>query len=239
MLSTQSLESEQGRRELDHSPNFSIRDLFHIESIKISKLYPRGSTLFVEGQRPAGVHILCEGRAKVSLASPEGKVVVLRIAEAGDVLGVSSVLFGLPARATVETLECCRIAFVSREEFLKLLDQNERAYAAVLHALNKKLSGMMDHARLLLLSHTAAEKLARLLLKWCDEHGKTTSNGIRIDSGLTHEEIAQVICTSRETVTRLLGEFKQDRIVTLTDSAIFVRNRQALEAVARVREANA
>ena len=140
---------------------------------------------------------------------------------------------GRPSGATVETLERCRIDFVSREDFLKLLDRDKKAYLGVAQALSNKLNGVVEHARLLLLSESAAEKLARLLVRWCDEHGKRTSQGIRIDSGLTHEDIGQMIFASRETVTRLLGELKRKQIVSLVDNAIFVRNRKALESVAR------
>jgi CRP/FNR family transcriptional regulator, cyclic AMP receptor protein len=213
-----------------NSPLSGIRGL---DSVKVSKYYPRGSVLFVEGQRPHGVYVLCEGRAKVSIASSEGRTFVLRIAEPGDLLGVNSVLTGRPSEATVETLERCRIDFVSREDLLKLLARDRKACLSVAHALGNKLTGVMGHARLLLLSQSAAEKLARLLVRWCDEHGKRTAQGIRLNSDFTHEEIAQMICASRETVTRVLGEFKRKHIVNLVGNVIFVRNRKALEAVAR------
>ena len=210
-----------------------LRDLRGVDNVKISKYYPRGSVLFAEGQRPRGVYVLCTGRAKVSVASAEGRTFVLRIAGAGDVLGLNSVLNDRPAGATVETLERCRIDFVSREDFVKLLDRDKKAYLDVTRALSSKLSGLIEHARLLLVSQSAAEKLARLLVRWCDEHGKRTAEGIRINSGFTHEDIAQTICTSRETVTRMLGEFKRKQIVSLIGNTIFVRNRKALESVAR------
>ena len=212
------------------SPTSEVRGL---DKLKLSKYYPRGSVLVTEGHRSPGVYVLCEGRAKVSIASAEGKIFVLRIAEVGDLLGVNSALTGRPSEATVETLERCRIDFVSREDLLKLLDRDKKACLGVAHALSAKLSGVMEHARLLLLSESASEKLARLLVRWCDQHGKRTAQGIRINSGLTHEEMAQMICASRETVTRVLGEFKRKHIVSLVGSAIFVRNRKALESVAR------
>jgi CRP/FNR family transcriptional regulator len=132
----------------------------------------------------------------------------------------------------VETLERCRIDFIAREDILKLLDRDKRACLNVAHALSGKLREVVEHSRLLFLSHSASEKLARLLVRWCDDHGKRTAQGIRIDSSLTHEEMAQMICTSRETVTRLLGEFKRKDILSLADNAIFIRNRKALESVA-------
>jgi CRP/FNR family transcriptional regulator len=231
MLSANGLEDEARLNESDQIPCASpISGVRGLENLKVTRFYKRGSVLFSEGQRPLGVYVLCEGRAKVSVASAEGKTIVLRIAEVGDLLGVNAVLMGKPAGATVETLERCRIDFVSREDFLKLLERDKRAYLGVAHALSEKLSGVMDHARLLLLSESAAEKLARLLVKWCDDRGKRTAHGIRINSDLTHEEIAQMICASRETVTRLLADFKRKQIVSLGDNAIFIRNRKALEA---------
>src|SRR6266480_1298596 len=96
-----------------------------------------------------------------------------------------------------------------------------------------KLTQLVEHTRLLFLSQSASEKLARLLVRWCDELGKRTPQGIRITSGLTHEEIGQMICASRETVTRVLGELKRKHIVNLVGNSIFVRNRKALEYVGR------
>ena len=211
-----------------------LKDVRELESIKTRSIYPRGAVLFAEGQRPLGVYILREGRAKVSVTSSAGKTLVLRIADAGDLLGVNAVLAGKPAGATVETLEQCRIDFISAETFLMLLERDKNVYLDVARALSRKLTGVMDHARLLLLADSAAEKLAGLLMKWCDENGKSTPQGIRIAAGLTHAEIAEMICTSRETVTRLLGEFKRKQIVSLMDSAIFIRNRKALESATRL-----
>ncbi|MGH9880695.1 MAG: Crp/Fnr family transcriptional regulator [Pyrinomonadaceae bacterium] len=209
-----------------------MREIRGWDDVKLSKYYPRGSVLFVEGHRPRGVYVLCEGRAKVSISSSEGKTLVLRIAQPGDLLGLHSALTGLPYDATVATLENCRIDFVSRSDFTKLLDRSKTARVTLPEVLSRQLSDVIERARSLLLSQSAAEKLAKLLLKWCDELGKPTSQGIHLNHGLTQEEIAQVICASRETVSRLLAELKRKQIVRLNGTAIFVRNRAALELVA-------
>jgi CRP/FNR family transcriptional regulator len=201
-----------------------------LDKSKVTKSYPRGFVLFNEGQRPLGVYVLREGRAKVSVASVDGKTLVLRIAEAGDLLGVNSVMMGKPAGATVQTLGPCRIDFIPGDAFLESLERNEKAYLSVARALSEKLNGVMDHARLLLLSNTAAQKLAKLLIRWCDEQGQGSPDGVRIDYGFTHAELAQLICTSRETVTRLLGDFQRMQIVSVIPNGIIVRNRRALEA---------
>jgi len=198
---------------------------------KFTKDYPRGSVIFVEGEQPRGVYVLCEGRVKVSISSASGKTLVLRVAQPGELLGINATISGRPYGATVKTLDKCRLDFIPREQFLRLIDKDNRVYAAVYNALCLKFSNVVDHTRLLFLSESASEKLARLLVRWCDDIGIRTPKGIRIESRLTHEEMAQMICSSRETVTRLLSEFKQRRILTLVNNAILVRNRTALEAL--------
>lgn len=222
--------------EEDDSPQIPgvspVTDFLGLDNVRVSKDYPRGSLVFVEGQQPLGIYLLCEGRAKVSIASAEGKIFVLRIAEAGELLGINATLTGLPYRATVETLQNCRIDFVSREDLLKLLDRDKRAYLALTTALIRKLTGLVDHTRLLFLSRSTAEKLARLLVKWCDETGKQTSGGTQITPGLTHEEMGQMISVSRETVTRELNTLKKKHIVQIQNGGILVRNQAALIALA-------
>jgi CRP/FNR family transcriptional regulator, cyclic AMP receptor protein len=78
------------------------------------------------------------------------------------------------------------------------------------------------------LSHSVSEKLARLLLEWAND-GEKTPDGIRIKVSLTHEEIAQLIGTSRETVTRVLGEFRDQQIAQLRGSTLLIRNKIGLE----------
>lgn len=234
MLREISFASENDSNGSARKPRFSfLEDLGGLESIKTSSIYPRGAVLFTEGQRPRGVYILCEGRAKISVASAEGKTLALKIAKPGDVLGLNSVLMENPALATVETIDRCRIDFVPREDFVSLLEGDGKCYLDIARALSQELSGLMDHTRMLLLSDSAAEKLAKLLVSWGDEKGKQTPEGTQIQCGLTHAEIAQLICTSRETVTRTLGDFQRTGTIALNGSVITVRNRKALELLAR------
>jgi CRP/FNR family cyclic AMP-dependent transcriptional regulator len=78
------------------------------------------------------------------------------------------------------------------------------------------------------LSHSVGEKLARLLLEWASD-GEQTREGIRIKISLTHEEIAQLIGTSRETVTRVLSEFREKKFAQLHGSTLMIQNKLELE----------
>ena len=208
-----------------------IREIPGSKDMKLSSLHPRGAVLFSQGQQARGVYVLHSGRAKVSISSSEGKVLILRIAQAGNLLGLNSALKGSPYDATVETLEPCRTDFISRTDFIALLDRSKKARIGVSDALSSELTELVEHARSLLLPKSTREKLARLLLRWCDASEEARPEGILVNPGLTHEEIAQMICASRETVTRLFAELKRKRIVSLAHNAIFVHNRKALESL--------
>lgn len=228
------LEVENDGTVTDAFPCDSLSPEFlGFEDIKLSSNHPRGAVVFAEGQPAVGVYVLCAGRAKLSISSSDGKTVILRIAQPGDLLGVHSCLKDLPYETTVETLEHCRIDFVPRADFIKLLDKSNAARVGVSKVLADELSELVERARLLLLSQSAREKLVRLLLKWYDELGERTAKGTRLIHGFTHEEIGQMICASRETVSRLFAELKRKQIVRLNGTEILVCNRGALELVVR------
>ena len=211
-----------------------LGDFPGFQDTKLRGIRPRGSVIFSEGQPAKGVYLLCTGRAKVSISSSEAKTVILRIAQPGDLLGVNAVLQGQGYEATVETLERCQVDFISRPQFLKILDNSKTARLWVTRALSNESSELVERARSLLLSKSAAEKLARLLLHWCDLFGEPTPKGIRLNHGLTQEEIAQMICSSRETVSRLFAELRREQIVHCNGIGIFVRNRAALKSATHV-----
>lgn len=229
----QELDDRSNGSKAQTSLNFLLSDGRRLGKLKTTKSYSRGTVLFAEGQQSRGVYVLTEGRAKISIGSSEGKTLVLRIARPVDLLGLNAALTGEPYSATAETIERCRVDFISRQDLLKLLERDTNACLSVAQILGQTLSRIIEHSRLLLLSQSATEKLARLLVRWCDELGKPTPLGIEINSGLTHEEMAQMICASRETVTRVLNEFKRGHIVGLFNGTILVRNQKALESVAR------
>ena len=199
-----------------------------LEAIKYTTAYPKGAVLFVEGQAPRGVFILCRGRVKLSICSSDGKTLILKIAEPGEVLGLSASVSGKPYELTAETLDPCQVNFVKREDFLRFLREHNDVCLRVAEQLSEKYNTACHEIRSLGLSHSAAEKLAKLLLEWSMKNGGARQPE-RMKLTLTHEEIAQMIGTSRETVTRLFADFKKRQLIQLKGSTLVIRNRSALE----------
>jgi CRP/FNR family cyclic AMP-dependent transcriptional regulator len=211
-------------------PKQSVEDL---DKIKYASAFPPGAVLFVEGQAPRGVYIVCTGRVKMTTTSRDGKTLILRIAQAGEVLGLNSTVSGKPYELTAETLQPCQLDFVKREDFLKFLQTHPDACLHAAQHLSQDCQSAYEMIRSLGLSHSVSEKLARLLLEWATS-GEETKDGIRIKMALTHEEIAQLIGTSRETVTRVLGEFREKEFAQLRGSTLLIRNKAALEKLVGV-----
>ena len=203
--------------------------LIAFEDIRLTSIYPRGAVVMAQGQTAEGIYLLRAGRAKVSLSSAEGRVIILRVAHAGALLGVSAALRGSTHDATVETLERSRIDFVPRSDFLRVIDETNATRASLTRFLADEVGDLVESIGSLLLSQSATEKFAGLLLKWCNGHRSNTTN---LNPGLTHEEIAQMIGASRETVTRLFGDFRRRQIVSFSNGTIVVNDLRALESLA-------
>jgi CRP/FNR family transcriptional regulator, cyclic AMP receptor protein len=198
--------------------------LADFNAVRSTATYPDGTVLFLERQEARGVFVLCAGEVKLSISSSAGKTLILRIAKAGEILGLTAVMSGRSYEVTAETLHPCQIAFVRRDDFLRLLDKHPVMHHGVTNQLMSLYSGACQQLRTVGLGATAPEKLARLLLDWsADSH--------QVKVPLTHEEIAEFVGTTRETVTRTLSEFKTKNLVRVQGSTLTIADRPALEAV--------
>ena len=201
-----------------------------LSKITSASSYPKGATLFVEGQTARGVFILCNGRVKLSTSSADGKTLIVRIADPGEVLGLPATITGKEYELTADVLEPTQANFISRADFLTFLREFGEASLRVAQQLGETYHAAVAEMRSIGLSRSAAEKLARFLLDWCASH----SNGkgeVRAPLTLTHEEIAQMIGASRETVTRLFADFKKKQFLQVKGSTLIIRDKSALESL--------
>ena len=206
----------------------SKSSLDELDRIQHTTAYPEGALIFVEGQAPRGVYVLCQGRAKLMATNSEGKTFILKIAEAGEILGLHSAVTGFSHELTVETLQPSQLAFIARSDFNRFLKEHSDACFYVAQQISNDCQSAYEVIRSIGLSHSVAEKLARLVLQW-SEDGKAVNGTVRLKVSLTHEEIAQLIGTTRESVTRILSQFKKRRVMEITGSTLHILNKAALE----------
>lgn len=199
------------------------------EQIKIGRLYAKGAKLFNEGQPTNGVYMLCRGRVKLSTCSQTGRVMILDIAEAGDILGLSSALNSTDHEATAEVLEACQVNYIKASDLIRFLKTNPEACLNVARQLGRCYQKAFRQICSLGLSGTAADKLGKLFLTWT-ANGNGSTGRVKINNHFTHEEIAEMIGASRETVTRSLKHLRDADLVTLKGSELVIHDRQRLKA---------
>ena len=201
------------------------------DAIKSTATYPKGALLFMERQEARGAFLLCEGEVKLSISSSEGKTLIMRVAKAGEILGLMAAMSGGSYEVTAETIHPCQVAFVRREDFQRFVAKYSEASQGVARQMTMQYQAACEQLRTVGLSASAQEKLARLLLAW-SAGIEQTKGGTRIKIPLTHEEIAEFIGTTRETVTRTLSDFKVRHLVSVQGSTMMIPNRAALETFA-------
>lgn len=198
--------------------------------IKHAAVFPEHAVVLVEGQNPWGIFILCQGRVKLSTTSREGKTLIVRIAEAGEVLGLHAVITGGPYELTVETMQPCQLNFVGRDDMLRFLKDHADASLHASQHLARDCSDAYGVVRTIGLSHSVSERFARFLLETAAE-GEVSNGTVRVRLAMTHEEISQLVGTSRETITRLLSEFRRNEFAELRGSTLIIHNRPALRSM--------
>lgn len=191
--------------------------------------YPKGATLFLEGQAATGLFLVCQGQVKLYVSENEGKTITLQVAGAGEALGVSAAISGQPYALGAEALRPTEAKYVRREDLLCMMRQHPEMALHIAQHLSERYHSACHEMRCVLMVPSVHQKLAKLLLQWLA--GDVKVRGLARFS-LTHEEIAELIGTSRESVTRSLSHFRKHGIASLCDGSLRVLNHRALVRIA-------
>lgn len=209
--------------------NLSPAAVEELNSIRQTSVYPPGATLFVEGQPARGLFVLCAGRAKLTASSTQGRFLIVRVAETSEVLGLSAVMANGNYEVSAETLEPAQVNFLPRADFLRFLGRHGEVSLRVAEHLSMELGRAYRQVARIALAPTAEAKLAALLLEWARHDSRPAPKGVRFQLRLTQEEIGELIGSSRETVSRLLNEFRRKGWIHLKGSLVTLPDPRKLE----------
>jgi CRP/FNR family cyclic AMP-dependent transcriptional regulator len=207
----------------------SIEDF---NKIKHAAVFPEHAVVLIEGQNPWGIFVLCQGRAKLSTTSREGRTLIVRIAEAGEILGLHAIITGGKYELTVETMQPCQLNFVGKEDMLHFLASHADASLRATQHLARDCSDAYGVVRSIGLSHSVSERFAKFLLETSSD-GEVKNGTVYVRLAMTHEEISQLVGTSRETITRLLSDFRKNDLAEIKGSTLIIHNRPALVGMVR------
>lgn len=199
------------------------------EALKTSVAYRRGDVAFHESEPCHSVFIVCEGRAKLVTASSEGRVLLLRFAAPGEILGLAEAVLGqVPYEYSAIAAEPTIFAVIPSQLFVRFLSSHAETCVRLTVALSEQYKEAQRETRFLAFGETSTARLARLLLDWSAQSGQQTDEGVRIPSRVTHTDLAQSIGSTRETVTRILSTLSHRGIVERTPNEILIRSTNEL-----------
>lgn len=208
--------------------NLSPPMVQRLNDITSSAIYPRGAMLFMEGQQGRGAFVLCTGKAKLSAASRDGRTIITKISEHGDVLGLSATISNHPYEVAAEMVEPGQANFIAADALFSFLRDYPEVALRVAQQLSHNYYSAYEEIRTLGLSNSPGQKFAKLLLGWSAERGDST-NSLHLHLVLTHEEIAEMIGTTRETVSRLFAAFRKRQFIQSKGTSLVILNKLALE----------
>ncbi len=188
--------------------------------------YPRGSVIVFEDDPGDALFIVREGRVKVVLIGEDGREVILGILGVGDHFGELSLIDGQPRSAHVIAMEDSRLLVLRREDFRLRVQESPRVGWALMQELSIRLRRADQQIGSLVLLDVSG-RIARLLLARLSAD-ETAAKGKR----LTHQQIAQMVGASRETVSRAMKDFQERGWITVERRQIVVTDRAALERLA-------
>ena len=186
--------------------------------------------LFIEGRMPRGVFVLCSGRVKPSTTLREGKTIITKISDAGNRLGLNAVISNRPYEMTAEMMEPGQ-AFIPRDSLPLMIKDFPEAAMRIAQRLSRNYFTAYEETRTLGLAASPSEKFAKLLLSLSTRPTNRDDGSSQVKLTLTHEEIAEIIATTRETVSRLFSEFKRKQLMQLKGATLVILSHVALERV--------
>ncbi len=173
---------------LDLFQGTAQRDAQKISGLCTEKWFPRGTTIFREGESADAVYVLRRGMVKLSSLSDKGRETILHILKPDEVFG--ELLLSEEQRAfTAVTLEDSLVTIISKESFVELLSTVPTVALTFIRLLSKRLA--LVERGLAEFSHTwSYHRLARVLLQLSEKYGEEVPNGTLINVRLTHEDLA-------------------------------------------------
>lgn len=197
----------EGLRAIPLFANLDEKDLSDIAGLLIERKFPRDAVIFEEGTLGDYMYLIQEGQVKVTKMSEDGREKILEIFGPGDFFGDMSLLDREPRSASIKTTKACVLMALSRQDFLGLLRQNPEVCVQVLQELSRRLRDADEQIRSLLFERVEG-RTRQLLVRMAREPVADRADR-RATPAITHQQLADLVGTSRETVTRVIKELKE------------------------------
>jgi CRP/FNR family transcriptional regulator, cyclic AMP receptor protein len=187
------------------------------------KWYQKNEIIFFENDNNKKLYTLLSGKVKLSMLSPNGKEKVLTILQEGDIFGEISLFDDDPHPLTAEVIEDSRLIIISWADLESIIMKHPNVAIKIITSLSKKTRLLASQVRELVFQDSSG-RLASFLLRFAKDFGIEINGGIIIDLILTHQEIANLLGSSRVTVTKLINQFIDENLIKIYKRKIVIKD---------------
>jgi CRP/FNR family cyclic AMP-dependent transcriptional regulator len=215
---------------LKHLPIFEELapvDLAAIDNVTVERRYKKNMIIFMEGEPGEGFHYVKSGKVKIVKMAQDGREHIINILGPGEVFAEVLLFNRGPYPATSVALEDSVIGIIKNVELENVVVDNPRIALHIIRVMNKKLLHAQMKIKTLALSDTFA-RTAQILGRLAQQYGREVTGGIRIDIDMTRQDLANLVGTTRETVSRVLSSMKKDKVIDLAEQQIIILDEQRL-----------
>lgn len=219
------MEEPMGSSLLKNVPLFDGMGDDALENIlrtTIRKTFAKDTILVQENEPGETLYMIISGKVKVTNVGKDGKEVILAVLDKGEFFGEMALLDEEPRSATVVAMKKTEMLLLRRREFLELLEQNTEILTNLLATISRRLRDANSQIRSLALLDVLG-RIAKLLLQIALKEGRRLLDGSIVFRRPTHQEIASMVGTSRETVSRMIGDLHRDGHIRISGKDIIIR----------------
>lgn len=215
----------------DFIEHLDAAELSALEALGRRELHARNDFVFSAGSPGRNVYFLRSGRVKIYQPSASGREVILWFCLPGEIFGLAEVARGGGRGVSAVACEACEVLCVAEEQFKKFVEARPRLALLSMQVLSSRLRLLGDmHANLV--SDDVDTRIAKLILRLAARHGVRHGRELRLTLPLTHQEIADMVGTRRQTVTSCLGNMKKRGVLAIDDHRLVVESEELLASLA-------
>ncbi|KAB3530273.1 Crp/Fnr family transcriptional regulator [Alkaliphilus serpentinus] len=207
----------------------SDNSLEMIKAITIERNYRRGAIIFMEGDPGEGFYFIKSGKVKIFKTAPDGRELIYALLGEGDIFAEVTLFNDMNYPASAEVLEDTSLGMIRNADLEKLIMDHSDIALRIIKVLSKKLFTSQQKVKELALGDTYM-RTAQVLLKLIREHGEESAGGLELKLGLSRQELANMIGTARETVSRALSQFKKEGSIDISGKRIVIKDIEKLRS---------
>jgi CRP/FNR family transcriptional regulator, cyclic AMP receptor protein len=204
-------------------------DLESISNITLERNYKKNMLIFMEGEPGEAFYYIKSGKVKIFRTYEDGKEHIINICSEGDVFGEATLFSNIPYPASASVYEDSTIGIIKNSQLEALIQNNTELALKIIKVLAKKLIFAQHKIKDLAFNDVFA-RTASQILKLAKEYGSKTDKGLTINIELSRQELADMVGTTRETVSRAIGKFKKEKSITEDNDKLVILNIEKLKS---------